>query len=382
MPDKKFVVYGAGEIVGYWLASDRRIIPAYILETTPRPNRANYLGIPIATPEEVLNPDQFEVLISVTTTSNQTFRNPKNLLFGDDLAKYLYRLGFSKVHNFQEACMLFPNFIESIPPGEYLWLSDPDGTMVGELDNINLDKIELLRENLLDKQSEEVLNSLLRFRKNLDFAHYVFPEQDTDQYIDPLFLSKLPNKINILDLGGYDGDSAENFILEIGNKINRIFIAEPSFDNLNNLEIFRQLNKEFQQKTIPVLCAVGGSGGLAQIQGVGLTTKVERFSSSSKTLGNSSFVPFCSIDESFNNFYINLVKMDIEGGELEAIIGAKNYIEKSPPYFAVAGYHKPRDLYEIPEKILSFNSNYKFILRVYGHMVKELVIYGVPTESG
>ena len=79
------------------------------------------------------------------------------------------------------------------------------------------------------------------------------------------------------------------------------------------------------------------------------------------------------------SFYkIIVVKMDIEGAEAEAIIGATELIKTSSPVLAICLYHKPKDLWELPLLINEINPNYDMYLRLYGSMGLELVLYCVP----
>ena len=69
-----------------------------------------------------------------------------------------------------------------------------------------------------------------------------------------------------------------------------------------------------------------------------------------------------------------LIKMDIEGAELDTISGAKHLIENGSP-LAISVYHKPSDIWMIPELILSINP--RFYLRHYSNCIYESVLYGV-----
>ncbi len=67
--------------------------------------------------------------------------------------------------------------------------------------------------------------------------------------------------------------------------------------------------------------------------------------------------------------------MDVEGAELKSLIGAKNTIIKNKPRLAICVYHKPEDICEIPEYILSLVPEYKFYLRHYSSINWETVLY-------
>lgn len=61
---------------------------------------------------------------------------------------------------------------------------------------------------------------------------------------------------------------------------------------------------------------------------------------------------------------VDFIKMDIEGAELAALIGATEVIRAFKPRLAISGYHKPEDLWEIPQKLKDLNPGYEL---TFGH---------------
>ena len=72
---------------------------------------------------------------------------------------------------------------------------------------------------------------------------------------------------------------------------------------------------------------------------------------------------------------IDLIKMDIEGSELQALIGAENVIRKDKPKLAISVYHKPEDLFKIPQWIDSLRLGYKFYLGHYTTYNQETILF-------
>jgi hypothetical protein len=78
------------------------------------------------------------------------------------------------------------------------------------------------------------------------------------------------------------------------------------------------------------------------------------------------------------NKKIHFIKFDVEGGEIEAIIGAKNLILENRPVLAISLYHRPVDLWEIPELLQKLCINYSFYIRQHFFNSFDSVIYAIP----
>ena len=71
------------------------------------------------------------------------------------------------------------------------------------------------------------------------------------------------------------------------------------------------------------------------------------------------------------------IKMDIEGSETEALLGAKKIIKKYKPKLAISVYHNATDLWKIPLLIKSLNNDYKIYLRHYSNEIMDTICYAV-----
>jgi FkbM family methyltransferase len=74
---------------------------------------------------------------------------------------------------------------------------------------------------------------------------------------------------------------------------------------------------------------------------------------------------------------VDFIKMDIEGAEMDAIEGAAGAIKQFKPRLAISGYHKPADLWEIPQKLKALNPNYELTFGHHSPVQWESVFYAV-----
>ena len=83
-----------------------------------------------------------------------------------------------------------------------------------------------------------------------------------------------------------------------------------------------------------------------------------------------------SLDNVLNGKKVTFIKMDIEGAEYKALIGAEETIKKWRPRLAICVYHKPEDILEIPTLLLEMHNDYKFALRQYNSSGLGAILYG------
>lgn len=193
---------------------------------------------------------------------------------------------------------------------------------------------------LMDKYKQENFNQ--PFPHITKFNPFIF--QNKYGLID--LPQEVFNKINgkdIIDAGGLNGDTAIMFAENFPNS--KIYIYEPLIANIKTIDI---LIKEgnFENKIIPIQKGLGNKRGIADF----------KFNFENQ----AEIVP---LDDDYKGNNLGLIKMDTEGFETAITEGAKNLITKFKPVLAIAMYHTPEDFFELKDKLLELNPEYKFIIR-------------------
>nr|WP_158810755.1 FkbM family methyltransferase [Beijerinckia sp. L45] len=71
------------------------------------------------------------------------------------------------------------------------------------------------------------------------------------------------------------------------------------------------------------------------------------------------------------------IKLDIEGFEAEALRGAQKTIALCKPSLAVCIYHKPEDLWTLPELVMDLCPESDLYMRQHGHNGFDTVLYAI-----
>ena len=89
--------------------------------------------------------------------------------------------------------------------------------------------------------------------------------------------------------------------------------------------------------------------------------------------------PFVSIDDYVKerNLRVNVIKMDIEGGEGDALKGAQRTLREMKPRLMISVYHKYDDLWALRERIQAANPEYAFYFGHHTPVQWESILYAV-----
>ena len=223
-----------------------------------------------------------------------------------------------------------------------------------------------------DRQSREVYDAVLRYRLEADPARLPAPDLDHQYFPTDVPAWKLPCRF--VDCGAFDGDTLAH-LQRTGFALEAVAAFEPDADNLRRLS----------GQMASLAAAPAGPEALLWPCAVSSATARLRFDSghgaaSGLSTDGQEFVQAVALDEALAGFRPTLIKMDIEGAEYGALLGARGLIERHRPGLAICVYHRPQDLWEIPLLLQSWNLGYQFYLRAHRHNGFDLVLYAVPVS--
>lgn len=180
-----------------------------------------------------------------------------------------------------------------------------------------------------------------------------------------------------VDAGAYIGDTTEEFIQAIksaGKSYSHIYAFEPA---PSNFKIAGKRLKRYDNVDLFPSGLWDTSGTLSFHE-----SSTDDYITSRLTENSGGVtVPVTALDSLFKDKpaedWPTLIKMDIEGAEKEALLGAAEIIKQKKPKLIICAYHKPEDIYELPRTILKLRADYKLSLWQIGDGFWDMVLYGV-----
>jgi len=220
--------------------------------------------------------------------------------------------------------------------------------------------------NLLsDEKSKEIFTSVLNFKMTYDLEFMNnFTNNHDGQYFDLEYLPKI-DKVRFVDGGGYTGDTLPNIIKNYPD-FEKIYLVEPNSLHMN----IAKKNFEDISNIEFINCGLG----LKKILSTNDNLKIHNCDH------NYQANNIDSIDNIINE-KIDFIKLDIEGAEQDALIGASKTIDKYHPVLAICIYHKAEDWYKIPKIVLDIRDDYSIYLRHYMEGIFETIMYFIPKKE-
>lgn len=228
----------------------------------------------------------------------------------------------------------------------------------------NADQFARVRTLLVDDTSRRLFDAILRYRRTGDIADCPRPSPD-DEYT-PRDLPRYPEPLRLIDCGAFTGVAIQKF-LAAGYGIDSAIAFEPDPANFATLAarkfpIARRVN-------LPL--------------GTWSSTTQLRFASNSSMASHlddqgDTIIQCVAIDDLLHNEPVNVVKLDVEGAEIETLNGMQRMVREQRPALLVSAYHTPGHLHEIATLIDDWKLDYRFHLRVHEQNTFGVVLYALP----
>lgn len=232
--------------------------------------------------------------------------------------------------------------------------------------------LENTEDLLADEQSKAIFRSVMEYRLTGDVTK--LPGPDLVNPYHPADLPAWPVPLRFIDCGAFDGDTINDFLK---NKIGIQAVAafEPDLNNYAKLSHFVSDHKKELPEANLFPCGVYSSTKqLAFETGQGMASNISNT--------GDTVIQCVALDDAIPTFAPNLIKMDIEGAEYDALLGARKLITTHTPGIAVSLYHRPEHLWQLPMLIENMAPG-KYSLHMRSHAMNdfELVLYAIPREQ-
>lgn len=240
----------------------------------------------------------------------------------------------------------------------------------------NYNRMKSVHDMLEDEKSRKVMSCFYGARLTGDVRE-LCEYYDEKEYSYDWKLLGLTGQDIVIDAGAYVGDTIDEMQKFCGGNLKRVFAFEP--DDKNYKELLTNVEKKQY-----VRCVKAGlwnkSGSLKFDNSGTLAAKIS-------DEGGGGDVRVLSVDDLVKTdekySHVTIIKMDVEGSELNALRGCEHYITDQMPKLAICVYHKNEDLLDIVEYLLALmvksKRKYRFYLRQHSSSVEETVLYALPS---
>lgn len=329
--DKPIILYGAGTLSGFVMEHlEKYDVKIEGFGDTFRSGIHKMTGLPIISAQELK--EKYSDAVVIITSE----------LHGASIMNTLQEIEYpGKIYTFDEILCFYTISYEEFEPhiNGYEWVYD-------------YYQDDLSKKIVLDSIKTRLLGIHMTPSKYPQyFEPEIYPMSDQEVFVDG---------------GCFIGDTAEEFIRQVNGQYRHIYGFEPDENNLK-----KAVANLSPYKNIDVML-----GGLWHMTNTVKFVSGE-FGNSRVSEEGDIIVNTFGIDDYFadKEEKPTFIKMDIEGAERVALDGASGILKTYQPKLAICVYHTLKDMYDLPQRILYHNPNYKLVLRHYSHWYAESVCY-------
>jgi len=347
----KIVLLGAGPLAKKILSTQLRYLIQAIADNDHNVQGSEIDGFTVISPDQAIQRFGLDACFVVTIYN------------GSVPADKLRAAGCTMVIPFP---IFFRYYAEELLPHVSLQASSPLFTEASE--------ILLTLDLWADEESKSEFTSQIEFHGSPNYKHLPRMRNPAMTYFDS-DLFELTGDDKFVDCGAFDGDVIKMFLSRIPAFEGIIIAFEPDKSNAKALaDYVAGLSSELGARILIQPFALGNVREIRSFTEQG--TVGSGFSSG----GEGVDVQVVRLDEVLVGFSPTLIKMDIEGAEIEALQGGRETIARDKPILAICTYHHISDLWRIPQLIHDILPEYSLYLRRYAEDCWETVCYAIPPQ--
>lgn len=249
-----------------------------------------------------------------------------------------------------------------------------NGWFSGDLRSTEHTQIENVIKTLNDPLSRAAYLQFLAWRcLREDWIFENAPINVNDRFFIPQVIELLSEQEHFVDVGSYDGRVFHQFLNICNNRFQSALLIEPDRDNYARLSHETQkLSSEVHSKVELLNMAVAETNDEKGFShGFGFMSRLD-FPKADETVTTTTIdqlSPTCT-----------LLKLHIEGSEMNALAGAFNTLQRERPIIMATVYHNRDGLWKLPRWLMDNLTDYQFHFRLHNWCGTGAVIYAIPEE--
>jgi len=228
-------------------------------------------------------------------------------------------------------------------------------------------------QSLEDEKSRRIYCCLLNYKITKDEKYLLelqnFVDDEKNQYFDNSLYEFLEKDV-LLDVGAYTGDTLKSYSEHFVNCSGYYGMEADAY-------IFNKLHEYVIKQNMSDKCKIFNYA--AWDTRTTLYFDENPGTSTITDVGGNAVKAITIDDLLLDEDPVTIVKMDIEGAEANALVGARKLIKEDKPILAICVYHKRDDYYHLLDIIKDICPNeYSFYFRQYRYTPTETVCYAIP----
>lgn len=223
----------------------------------------------------------------------------------------------------------------------------------------NIGEIKAAYDLLEDDESREIYTDILMYKLTGKIDYLLLHTHDDREVYEELFDTRKWKRT--ADLGAYNGDSVI-FLAETAPNVGEIIALEP--DRKNYVKLIKNTEGLAACVEAHNVCAWREKTTLYFNRGGNRNSSVTNIGHT-PSVGDTKKVAVDAdtLDNIVSDRYIDFIKYDVEGSELEALKGSERTIKSCRPDMLVSGYHRNEDIFALVLELHELLPEHKLYIR-------------------